>query len=148
MRSKSEPEFHDLRVSRCGHDSQTAPRTGLLRWYWIRYHESMRADRAILSSRRRSGLTLRQLGERAATSHATISAYERRRAQPSVETANRIIGAAGLVLESTLVRRISANDTERGAELVDALELAAAFPARHSPRLRYPRFADIAVERP
>lgn len=107
----------------------------------------MQADRIILSARRRSGLTLRQLGERAATSHATISAYEHRRAQPSVETAKRLISAAGFVLESTLVPKVSANDEERGAELVDSLELAAAFPARHASKLRYPRFADAARRR-
>ena len=108
----------------------------------------MQADRVILTARQRSGLTLRQLGERAATSHATISAYEHRRAHPSVETANRVISAAGFRVESTLVPKVSANDEERGAELVDALELAAAFPARHASKLRYPRFAAAAGRRP
>ena len=108
----------------------------------------MKADQAILSARHRSRLTLRQLGERAATSHATISAYEHRRAQPSVETANRVISAAGFRVESTLVPKVSANDEERGAEFVDALELAVAFPARHASKLRYPRFADAAGRHP
>ena len=107
----------------------------------------MQADRLIRIARYRSGLTLRQLGDRAATSHATISAYENRRSQPSVETASRVVSAAGFRLESTLVPKVSATDEERGAELVDALELAAAFPARHAAQLRYPRFADVAGRR-
>ena len=102
----------------------------------------MEADRVLANARRRSGLTLRQLGERAGTSHATISAYEHRRAQPSVKTANRVIRAAGFRVESTLIAAVPSDDEARGAELVEALELAAAFPARHASKLRYPCFAD------
>ena len=107
----------------------------------------MQADRALINARQRSGLTLRQLAERAGTSHATLSAYEHRRTQPSVDTANRVIHAAGFRAESTLIGA-GPDDEERGVELIEALELAAAFPARHASRLRYPRFAYIALRRP
>ena len=92
-------------------------------------------------------MTLRQLAERAGTSHATLSAYEHGHTQPSVETANRVIAAAGFRTESTLIPGIPENDEARSVELVDALELAAAFPARHPGKLRYPRFADVARRR-
>ena len=108
----------------------------------------MHADRALLAARHRSGLTLRELGERAQTSHATLSAYEHRRTQPSVETANRVIRAAGFRAESTLIPAGPENDTARGIELVEALELAAVFPSRHAPKLRYPRFGGPAERRP
>ena len=101
----------------------------------------MEAHLALLVARQRSGLTLRELGKRAHTSHATVSAYEHQRTEPSVATTNRVVRAAGFRVESTLVAAGPENDDLRAAELIEALELAASFPARHAPKLRCPRFA-------
>jgi transcriptional regulator with XRE-family HTH domain len=91
----------------------------------------------------RAGLSLRALAERAGTSHSTLAAYESGRAVPRVDTLDRILRAAGYATDIDVVWRPDASDAERrakGAELVDALELAAMFPARHSRRLRFPPF--------
>lgn len=88
-------------------------------------------------------MSLRALAERAGTSHATLAAYEAGRAVPRVDTLDRILRAAGYATDIDVTRRADATDAERtakGRELVQALELAAMFPARHSPRLRFPKF--------
>jgi transcriptional regulator with XRE-family HTH domain len=88
-------------------------------------------------------LSLRALAERAGTSHATLAAYEAGRAVPRVDTLDRILRAAGYATDIDVTRRADATDAERsakGQELVQALELAAMFPARHSRRLRFPLF--------
>lgn len=117
--------------------------------------------------RRRSGLSLRSLAQRAGTSHATLSSYEAGRVVPSVETLDRIVTAAGFDLKVSLESRIDgperydslsvatvgtegaraeapkASDSgraARGRELVEVLELAAMFPARHAPTLEAPIF--------
>jgi transcriptional regulator with XRE-family HTH domain len=90
-----------------------------------------------------SGLSLRALAERAGTSHATLVAYEAGRAVPRVDTLDRILRAAGFATDIAVTRRADATVAERhakGEELREALELAAMFPARHSRRLRFPRF--------
>jgi transcriptional regulator with XRE-family HTH domain len=88
-------------------------------------------------------LSLRALAERAGTSHATLAAYEAGRAVPRVDTLDRILRAAGYATDIDVARRADATDAERsakGQELLEALELAAMFPARHARRLRFPRF--------
>lgn len=99
-------------------------------------------DAATLIRRARScsGLSLRQLARRAGTSHATLSAYEAGRVDPSVHTVRRIIRSAGFDPAVVLVPRVDPNEGGRGDELVQVLELAAQFPARHARRLSYPRF--------
>ena len=84
------------------------------------------------------GWSLRRLAHEAGTSHATLSAYSHRRVDPAVATIDRVVGTAGLAIEPTLVRRIALPD--RGRELADVLELAAAFPARHEATLQAPVF--------
>ncbi len=81
-------------------------------------------------ARNRSGLTLRALAARAGTSHSALAAYEAGRVAPTVDTFARILAAAGFTLTPQLTRTV-APDAERARELVDALELAAEFPARH-----------------
>lgn len=83
------------------------------------------------------------LAERAGTSHATLVAYEAGRAVPRVDTLDRILRAAGYASEIGIVRQPDATEADRrakGDELVQALELAALFPARHARRLRFPAF--------
>lgn len=59
----------------------------------------------ILKARRGSGLSQRDLAERAGTSQATLSMYERGRKTPSLAVAERIIEAAGYRLD--LVTQVS-----------------------------------------
>lgn len=99
----------------------------------------MRIATLLRRARAGSGLSLRQLAERAGTSHATLSAYEQARVDPSLPTVERILGAAGFGLGLDLVPLVI-DARSRGAELLEVLDLAAQFPARHSHRLRYPPF--------
>lgn len=96
-------------------------------------------------SRRRSGLSLRALGELAGTSHSTLAAYEGGRKVPTAVTLNRIVEAAGFELDATLRRRIRRSWSgdrvvSRGDELIAVLDLAAEFPARHRATLDAPVF--------
>jgi transcriptional regulator with XRE-family HTH domain len=103
----------------------------------------MDAASTLRRARLESGLSLRALADRAGTSHATLAAYEAGRAVPRVDTLGRILRAAGYATDIDLTRRADATDAERlakGNELLQALELSAMFPARHSRRLRFPRF--------
>ena len=108
-----------------------------------RYHGLVDAALTLQRARLGAGLSLRGLAERAGTSHATLAAYEAGRAVPRVDTLDRILRAAGYATDIEIGRRADATAAERrakGQELLDALELAAMFPARHSRRLRFPRF--------
>lgn len=103
----------------------------------------MDAAHLITTARSRAGLSLRELAKRADTSHSAISAYEQRRTSPSVDTLNRILTAAGFAVDVSLAPRIgrdAVDRTARGRELLDALELAAMFPARHDAALAFPPF--------
>jgi transcriptional regulator with XRE-family HTH domain len=92
-------------------------------------------------ARRRSGLSLRALATRAGTSHSALAAYESGRKVPTVGTLDRVLRAAGFVPEIVLTPAIDDRDpSARGRELIEALELAAMFPARHDPSLTFPRF--------
>ena len=92
-------------------------------------------------ARIRSGLSLRALARRAGTSHATISAYESGRVTPAVDTLDRIVRAAGFTIVPSLETRVEPSDpAARGRELVEVLDLAAQFPARHEPTLVAPIF--------
>jgi transcriptional regulator with XRE-family HTH domain len=101
----------------------------------------MEAATVLRRARRHSHLTLRELAGRAGTSHATLSAYEAGRKVPTVATLDRIVRAAGLELTDDLAPAVGGVDpTARGRELIEVLELAAMFPARHEPELTFPRF--------
>ncbi len=101
----------------------------------------MDAGDCIRRARARSGLSLRLLAERAGTSHSTLSAYESGAKVPSVVTLERILRAAGFALDLSLEPRVGGPDPDaRGRELVEVLELAAMFPARHDQQLRAPIF--------
>ena len=101
----------------------------------------MDAALTLRRTRRRSGLSLRALAERAGTSHSTLSAYESGRKVPTVETLDRIVRAAGFELGVELTPAVGGADrAARGRELVEVLELAAQFPARHAPELDFPAF--------
>jgi transcriptional regulator with XRE-family HTH domain len=101
----------------------------------------MDAASTLRRARLAAGFSLRELAERAHTSHATLAAYESGRTIPRVDTLDRILRAAGCASHIQVSRRPDATDEERlakGQELLDALELAANFPARHDQTLRHP----------
>lgn len=101
----------------------------------------MDAPLLLTAARTEAGLTLRELGELAGTSHSTLSAYEAGRKSPNVATLDRILRAAGFAADVNLHRRQrGSSELSRGAELAAVLELAAAFPARHEPTLQMPVF--------
>lgn len=86
---------------------------------------------------------MRALAGRAATSHSALAAYESGRTVPNVDTLDRVVRAAGFAADVVLSRRVDGPDGDRaatGRELIEALELAAMFPARHEPVLHVPRF--------
>ena len=57
------------------------------------------------------------------------------------DTLDRIVRAAGFSISPELELRVDASDpAARGRELVEVLELAAQFPARHTPTLDMPAF--------
>ena len=101
----------------------------------------MNAAVVIRTARCRADLTLRALAARAGTSHSAIAAYESGAKTPSASTLDRIVHAAGFALDRELSPRVRGNDRlDRGTELAAVLELAAEFPARHSPTLEFPVF--------
>ncbi|MBI2708978.1 MAG: helix-turn-helix transcriptional regulator [Actinobacteria bacterium] len=101
----------------------------------------MNAATLIRATRGRAGLSLRELAARAGTSHSTLAAYEAGRKAPSLDTVDRIVRAAGFEVEVRTRPRVGGPDrADRGRELVEALELAEHFPARHAPTLRFPPF--------
>jgi transcriptional regulator with XRE-family HTH domain len=105
------------------------------------------AAQLIRTARRRAGLSLRELAERAHTSHSTLAAYEQARKTPNVDTLDRILTACGFRVDVTLAPRpaeVAADPAARGRELVEVLELAEMFPARHDATLTAPRFGAVA----
>ena len=99
-----------------------------------------RVARELREARIAADLSLRELAERAATSHATLAAYEQGRKMPSAATFLRILEAAGFAVDIELSPRIRVRDgIERGRELEDALVLAAQFPARHRKTIGFPK---------
>lgn len=101
-----------------------------------------RSTAALLANARaKAQLSLRELAERARTSHATLSAYEKGRKVPSVTTYFRILEACGNAVDIQLHPRIRERDgIPRGEELESVLTLAAQFPARASRHLELPVF--------
>ena len=70
-----------------------------------------------------------------------LSAYESGRKVPSVATLDRIVRAAGFELGVELSPAVGGPDrAARGRELVEVLDLAAQFPARHASTLEFPAF--------
>jgi transcriptional regulator with XRE-family HTH domain len=103
----------------------------------------MDAAALIRRARSRAGYSLRHLAELAGTSHATLSAYESDHVNPSMQTVQRIVRAAGFDLTIDLVPRVGDARSSRGDELVQVLELAAEFPARPGRKLKYPKFGSM-----
>ncbi|MBL4682909.1 MAG: helix-turn-helix transcriptional regulator [Pseudomonadales bacterium] len=90
-------------------------------------------------TRKKSGMSSRQLAKAVGTSHSTILAYESGKKTPSTTTFLRIIHACKFSVDFLLSTRMRGDeDNPRGKELEEVLDLAAEFPARHRKQLRYP----------
>jgi transcriptional regulator with XRE-family HTH domain len=101
----------------------------------------MDAGLVIRTARTQSKLSLRALAARAGTSHATLSAYENGRVDPTTTVLSRIVGATGYSLEATLLGIPSdIEGMSRSEELIAVLRLAEEFPARHARELAFPPF--------
>lgn len=97
------------------------------------------------AARQGAGLSLREVARRAGTSHATLLAYESGRKVPSVVTFLRVLEACGYGVDIVTSPRIKERDgIDRGDELLQALKLAAEFPAKVPRRMDYPRFPEPA----
>lgn len=99
----------------------------------------MDAPGILRRARLRAGLSLRDLATRAETSHSALAAYEAGRVTPNVDTFDRVLSAAGFNASLSLTPRV-ADDGARSDELIDVLELAEQFPARHRRALEFPVF--------
>ena len=107
------------------------------------------AGQLIKSAQRKSGMSLRELGRRAGTSHATLSAYIKGTKSPTTATLERIIDTCDLSLDFSLRPRIrEMNGLSRGEELAAALHLAGQFPARPNTELNYPVFHRQTLSEP
>ena len=107
----------------------------------------MDAAHVLRTARRRSGLSARALAELADTSHATVLAYESGRKVPRTDTFVRLLRAAGFepVLDlSSTPPHLGPDATAKGDELVQVLQLAEHFPARHAPTIEFPPFGRVA----
>ncbi|MCB1038710.1 MAG: helix-turn-helix transcriptional regulator [Acidimicrobiales bacterium] len=88
------------------------------------------------------GLSLRELGVRASTSHSTLAAYEAGRKVPGADTLVRILRATGhdLVIGSVAIDLTGDGGRSRGEQLEEVLALADQLPRRHAPTLDAPIF--------
>ncbi|NYD70618.1 helix-turn-helix domain-containing protein [Herbiconiux flava] len=73
------------------------------------------AAELLRSARVTSGLTQRELGERAGVTQSVISAYESGRREPSLTTLSKLVGATGLRLETRIAAAERADDVARAA---------------------------------
>ncbi len=95
----------------------------------------------ISSARRRAGLSKRELARRAGTSAAAIVIYEQGKRDPSVETLDRILAAAGAGAYVRLGVRSRPDPVAAGQRLEQVLDLADALPHRPAARaVTFPRF--------
>ncbi len=89
--------------------------------------------------RRRSRRSVRECAARAGTSHSTWLAYESAAKTPRVDTLDRLCRGTGHRLEVSAVTAV-VDEAARAEELIQVLNLAEAFPARHTPELLAPVF--------
>lgn len=100
----------------------------------------MRTGTVLRAARERAGLSQQELGRRAGTSQATISAYENGAKEPSLATLDRLLAATGTRLVAEPTGPGWARDPdEAGRRLAQVLALAEALPGRRRGALRYPR---------
>lgn len=107
----------------------------------MEHDERERVAATLRRARSGAGLSLRELARRAATSHATVLAYEKAAKTPGAATFLRLLDACGYAVDIRLTPRVRERDgLDRGEELEQVLRLAEQFPVRVPRRITYPRF--------
>src|SRR5256885_610128 len=94
-----------------------------------------RAADLLREARSRSGLSQSELSRRAGIPQSVISAYERARRVPSVDTMERLAAAIGF----EVVLRARPNPREAGRALRDVLSIVDRLPPTNRTSLEYPR---------
>ncbi len=89
-------------------------------------------------TRRRAGLSQRELAARARTSAAAVCLYERGERVPRVDTLQRLIAAADSTLTLDAPAPARLDPKANGRDLAQVLDLADAMPKRFERELRYP----------
>lgn len=103
--------------------------------------DEQRAGDLLRDARQTAGLSLRAAAQRAATSHATLAAYESGRKAPTLPTLLRVLRAYGFETDIAVSTRIRERDgIPRGEELAQVLALAEQFPSSPHGELTFPRF--------
>ena len=85
--------------------------------YLIGYSRLMDAQYVITQARREAGLSQAALAEMSGTSRPTLSAYERGRKSPTLDTTSRIVGAAGFELSISPTLTFRTVSVDRGRPL-------------------------------
>lgn len=91
-------------------------------------------------TRRRAGLSQRELARRARTSAAAVCLYERGDRVPRVDTLERLLAAAGATLSLDALVAPAIDLVALSEDLVAVLDLADQLPQRHDPMLTFPPF--------
>ena len=104
----------------------------------------MDAGTILRRSRRRAGLTQRQLAEAAGTSAAAVCLYESGARVPRADTLIRLIAATGASLSLSASGPNPVDGVAANHSLQAALELAAALPYVPSREMQAPVFAELA----
>ena len=94
----------------------------------------------ISTARRRAGLSLAKLAERAGTSPATLHAYERGRVAPRLDTLERVLGAAGMRVD--LRMRVGFDEAQRAREIEHLMEFIDQLPRRKRDVFSAPKFPE------
>lgn len=102
----------------------------------------MDAATLIRDSRKRAGLSQRELARRARTSAAAVCLYERGDRVPRVDTLERLLAAAGTTLSLDAVAGPPIDLVACGEDLARVLDLADELPHRHGRELTFPPFGD------
>lgn len=109
----------------------------------------MNAGATLRAARRRAGLSQDELANRAGTSQATVSAYERGAKEPGISTLERLLAATGHrldVRESGVTAQPTRKELERrGRVLAQVLSLAEALPAKRRAALRFPDLSPLQL---
>jgi transcriptional regulator with XRE-family HTH domain len=102
----------------------------------------------LAESRRRSGLTQREVARRARTSAAAVCLYETGQRVPRVDTLARLVAATGSTLALSAPPQAPIDLAANGRALADLLRLADALPHASSDRIAGPALASLARRRP
>ena len=108
------------------------------------YHEDVQANDIVLESRRRAGITQRELADRAGVSQPTIARIESGATQPTFDRVRRLVEACGLELRVALVE---ADDADWSLARSNLTLSPQARVRQHQAALRFARAGREALTR-